>query len=119
MLGDRPVLAHTLVAFEKCEVIEEMFVVIPKGDHAFCQQKIVSPLTLRKEVHLVTGGPTRQSSVLNGLKATEGKFEVVAIHDGVRPLVKIEQIAECVRVAEEYGGCIPATQATDTVKTVD
>jgi 2-C-methyl-D-erythritol 4-phosphate cytidylyltransferase len=119
ILGNRPVLAHTLAAFERSDAIEEVFVVIPEGDHDFCQENIIAPLALTKEIHLVSGGPTRQDSVFNGLGATGGRFDLVAIHDGVRPLVRVEQIAECVRVAEKYGACIPATEARDTIKTVD
>ena len=119
MLGNRPVLAHTLSAFERCSAIEEIFLVIPEGDHELCRKEIVKPLKPQKAVHLVSGGPTRQASVFNGLKTTDGQFNLVAIHDGVRPLVRVEQIAESVSVAKKYGGCIPAIQATDTVKRVD
>jgi 2-C-methyl-D-erythritol 4-phosphate cytidylyltransferase len=119
MLGDRPVLAHSLCAFEKCDAIEQIFVVIPEGDFGLCEKEIIAPLKLTKKVHLVSGGPTRQDSVFSGLKACEGKFDLVAIHDGVRPLVRVEQIAECVRVAKKYGGCIPVIEPTETIKTVD
>ena len=118
-IGGRPVLAHTLSVFEQCDAIEEIFVVIPEGDHEYCQERVVTPLAPTKRIHLVSGGPTRQGSVFNGLSATEGRFDLVAIHDGVRPLVRVEQIAECVRVAEKYGACIPAIEARDTIKTVD
>jgi 2-C-methyl-D-erythritol 4-phosphate cytidylyltransferase len=119
MLGNRPVLSHTLLAFEKCDEIEEIFLVIPRDDGLFCKKEIVDPLRLNKPIHLVSGGATRQESVYNGLKATDGRFGLVAIHDGVRPLVKTDRIAECVRVAEKYGGCILALPASDTIKTVD
>lgn len=119
LLADQPVMAHTVLAFEKCDIIEEIFLVVPEADHAFCEENIILPLRLKKEVHLVSGGLTRQDSVFNGLKATAGRFDLVAIHDGVRPLVKDEQIADCVGVAQKYGACIPAIQATDTMKTID
>lgn len=119
MLRNRPVLAHTLLAFEKCEAIEEIFLVIPSGDHPFCKKEIIEPLKFNKPIHLVSGGATRQASVYNGLKAIDGSFDLVAIHDGVRPLIKIDRIAECVKVAEKYGGCILAVPASDTIKTVD
>ena len=119
MLGNRPVLAHTLLAFEKCDPIEEIFLVIPGGDDPFCKKEIVDPLRPNKPIHLVSGGGTRQESVYNALKAIDGRFDLVVIHDGVRPLIKIDQIAECVKVAEKYGGCILAVAASDTIKTVD
>lgn len=119
MLGNRPVLAHTLLAFEKCDAIDEIFLVIPGGDDAFCKKEIIDPLRPNKPIHLVSGGSTRQESVYNGLKAIEAEFNLVVIHDAVRPFVKIEQIAECVRMAKKHGGCILALTASDTLKTVD
>ncbi len=119
MLGNRPVLAHTLLAFEKCGAVEEIFLVIHRGDDPFCKKEIIDPLRPNKPIHLVSGGATRQESVYNGLKAVDGRFGLVVIHDGVRPLVNIARIAECVRVARKYGGCILAVAASDTIKTVD
>jgi len=119
MLGDRPLLTHTLLVFEKCDAIEEIFLVIPQGDDHFCKREIIATLETDKPIHLVSGGHTRQESVYNGLRAIDGKFDLVVIHDGVRPLVKIDHIAECVKVAEKYGGCILAISASDTIKTVD
>ncbi len=119
MLGGQPVLAHSLRAFGQCDVIEELFVVIAEGDNGLCEKEVIAPLKLSKKVHLVSGGTTRQDSVFNGLGACEGKCDLVAIHDGVRPLVRVQQIAECVRVAKKYGGCIPVVEPTDTIKTVD
>ena len=119
MLGNRPVLSHTLLAFEKCDVIEEVFLVISRGDDLFCKKEIIDRLRPEKPVHLISGGATRQESVYNGLKAIEAEFNLVVIHDGVRPFVKIEQIAECIRVARKHGGCILSLTASDTMKTVD
>jgi 2-C-methyl-D-erythritol 4-phosphate cytidylyltransferase len=119
MLRNRPVLAHSLLAFEECSAIEEIFLVIPEGDDHFCKQEIIDPLRSNKPIHLVSGNATRQGSVYNGLKAMDGSFGLVVIHDGVRPLIKIDRIAECIRVAREYGGCILALPVSDTIKTVD
>ena len=119
MLRNRPVLSYTLLTFEKCDAIEEIFLVIPRGDEPFCKKEIIDPLRPDKPIHLVSGGVTRQESVYNGLRAIDGRFYLVVIHDGVRPLVKTERITECIRVAEKYGSCILAVPASDTIKTVD
>ena len=119
MLGDRPVLSHAILAFEKCDAIQEIFLVIPPEDDSLCRKEIIDPLKLQKPITLVPGGGTRQESVFNGLRAIDGQCEVVAIHDGVRPLVRIGDIAECVRTADKYGGCILALPVSDTIKTVD
>jgi 2-C-methyl-D-erythritol 4-phosphate cytidylyltransferase len=43
----------------------------------------------------------------------------VVVHDAVRPLVKNDQITQCIETAKKHGACIVATSAADTVKTVD
>jgi len=119
MLGDRPVLLHTISAFAQCDVIEEIFLVTAKEDHDRCRREIILPLNISKPIFMICGGESRQESVFNGLKATEGRFEWVAIHDGVRPLIRREKIAECVEGAKKYGACILAVPSSDTVKTVN
>jgi 2-C-methyl-D-erythritol 4-phosphate cytidylyltransferase len=119
MLGNRPVLAHSLSAFEQCDAIEKIFLVIANEDRQLCQKEVIDLLGPRKPVHLVSGGTERQESVYKGLLATDGQFDLVVIHDGVRPLVRSEHILESVRIAEKYGGCILAIQVTDSIKTVD
>jgi 2-C-methyl-D-erythritol 4-phosphate cytidylyltransferase len=119
VLRDRPVLAHTVLAFEKCDAIEGIFLVIPAGDDVICKTEIIDPLHLKKPLTLVPGGTTRQESVFNGLRAVDGQSELVAIHDGVRPLVRIEDISRCLEIADLHGGCILALASSDTVKTVD
>lgn len=119
MLGDRPVLAHTLDAFQECRVVEAIYLVIPEGDDSFCKREIIEPLRLTKPIRLVSGGATRQESVYNGLNAMDEQFGLVVIHDGVRPFVTPDHIAECIRVAREHGGCILGIPASDTMKTVD
>lgn len=119
LLGDLPVLAHTLYAFDNCDAIDEVFLVIPKDDHDICLQQILAPLKTFKPVHMIIGGSSRQESVYKGLKATQKRFQFVAIHDGVRPLVRPEKIAACIKEAKRYGACILGVLATDTVKTID
>ena len=119
MLGDRPVLAHTLLVFDACEEIEEIFLVIPEGDDSLCKKEVVDPLRPGKPIHLVAGGATRQESVYHGLKAIDANCNLVVIHDGVRPFAKTNKIAECIRVAKQYGGCILSLTASDTIKRVD
>jgi 2-C-methyl-D-erythritol 4-phosphate cytidylyltransferase len=118
LLGSLPVLCHTLLSFDRCHAVDEIFLIIPEEDRAFCQREIVDKEERQKPINLVSGGTSRQESVLNGLKATEGHFQYVAIHDGVRPLVKPETITECIVEAKKHGACILAVPTRDTVKTV-
>jgi len=70
-----------------------------------------------KVSHLITGGgATRFHSVKNGLSLLPAGEGLVAIHDGVRPLVSEKTIITCFREAANYGNAIPVTPATDSVR---
>jgi len=118
-----PILARTVMVFDRSEHVHEVILVIPKGDEDYCKSRIVDPYGFKKKIHLVEGGKERQHSVLNALihirdKINGEKKAIVMIHDGVRPFINQNMIKECIRNAIEYGACIPAVKITDTVKEV-
>ena len=120
LLAGRPILAYSLLAFDACDLIDCIILVVPKQDIDYCWQDIVAPLKLYKKINLVPGGEKRQDSVYNGLMAVDkDAAEIVAIHDGVRPFVSQGQLAACITGAKEYGACILAIPADDTLKQVD
>ena len=118
LLAGRPILAHTLMVFDASEPIDRIVMVVPEADLDFCAETVISPLTLQKEVCLVAGGPQRQDSVYNGLRALDPKTDWVVIHDGVRPLIRVEKLAECIAGARRHRACIFGLPAGDTVKKV-
>ncbi len=69
-------------------------------------------------IKVVQGGDTRQQSVFNALKACDNP-DFVAIHDGARPLVKLEDIKKCIDKAIESKAAILSVKAVDTIKIVD
>jgi len=118
-LSGRPVLAHSIMTFDSCGLVDEIFLVIPKEDVEYCQNKILSLLDLNNQINLVCGGAKRQDSVYNGLQAINKNTDTVVIHDGVRPFIQPEEIEECILVSKKYGACILGTPASDTLKRVD
>jgi 2-C-methyl-D-erythritol 4-phosphate cytidylyltransferase len=118
-LSGRPVLAHSIMAFDSCSLIEEIFLVVPKDDVEYCQKDILSLLDLKKQINLVHGGAERQNSVYNGLQSITKNTETVVIHDGVRPFIQPKDIKICIFGAKKYGACILGTPASDTLKRVD
>ncbi|MFH1580497.1 MAG: 2-C-methyl-D-erythritol 4-phosphate cytidylyltransferase [Pseudomonadota bacterium] len=120
LLAGRPILAYSVLAFDACDLIDCIILVVPKKDIDYCWKDIVAPLNLCKKIDLVPGGEKRQDSVYNGLMAVDKDVaEIVVIHDGVRPFVSQDQIAACITGAKEYSACIPAVPANDTLKQVD
>ena len=117
-LSGRPVLAYSIMAFDSCSLVEEIFLVVPEEDVEYCQDKILSFLNLKKRINLVHGGAKRQDSVYNGLQAIKKNTETVVIHDGVRPFIHPADLKKCILGSKKYGACILATAAIDTLKRV-
>ena len=117
-LSGLPVVAHSVITFEKCRSIEEIFMVVPEEDIDYCQKEILSLLELKKAVHLVPGGVQRQDSVYNGLQAVDKNTDTVVIHDGVRPFIQADDLMACIQGSKDFGACILGIPASDTLKRV-
>jgi 2-C-methyl-D-erythritol 4-phosphate cytidylyltransferase len=118
MLAGKPIIAHTVSAFEKCHHIDAILLVIPADDIPMVRQNVLPILGLSKPIQLVAGGKHRQDSVYNGLKAIDPACRIVVIHDGVRPFVSPAQISACILETEKHGACIMGIPAFDTLKKV-
>jgi 2-C-methyl-D-erythritol 4-phosphate cytidylyltransferase len=117
LLAGRPILLHTLTAFERCQAIEAVVLVVRDQDveRAWALARAAA---CHKVARVVAGGPTRQASVGLGLAALPPKVAVVAVHDGVRPLVTPEAVARVVAAARTTGAALLATRVAETVKVV-
>jgi 2-C-methyl-D-erythritol 4-phosphate cytidylyltransferase len=118
LLAGTPVLVHTLKVFEQCESIHEVIVVLPAAESAGFLS-LAGKHGLRKVARVVPGGVTRADSVKRGLLAIRGATaEIVAVHDGVRPFVTVEEIDAVVAAAQTDGAAILVAPVTDTIKQV-
>ena len=114
-LGGIPVLIHTLRAFERSSLISEI-VLVTRSEaleeiSAFCASYGIQKLT-----SVVPGGATRTESCFAGAMAVSGKADIIAIHDGARPLVTEEIIDAAVWAAYRHSAAVPAVPVRDTVK---
>ena len=117
-LAGIPIIIHTVQAFEQCDVIQEIIVVLPAEDTAGFLS-LADRHSLQKVTQVVPGGATRAESVWRGLRLVPATTEIVAVHDGVRPFVTATEIARTVIAAQEHGGAILVAPVTDTVKEVE
>jgi 2-C-methyl-D-erythritol 4-phosphate cytidylyltransferase len=117
-LGDMPMLAHTLMAFQRAPEIDEIVPILSQEDMEFCLKEIVERYHITKVMTLVAGGRERQDSVANGLHKLGNDATVVLVHDGVRPFVTSEMIKETVDCAKK-GECVTVgVPIKDTIKEV-
>ncbi|MCY3559546.1 MAG: 2-C-methyl-D-erythritol 4-phosphate cytidylyltransferase [Chloroflexi bacterium] len=114
-LAGRPVLSRTLSAFEECDAIDDMVVVTSPANRAAVTELCRG---LSKVRALVNGGRERQDSVWAGL-STLRAADIVAVHDGARPLITPGGIAACIERAREGTSVIAGGPAVDTIKVVD
>ena len=117
-LAGTPILIHTLKAFERSDVIQEIIVVLA-AEETDGFPALGEEHGLRKIAAVVAGGRSRAESVLHGLRAVDSdSAEIVAVHDGVRPFVTTEEISRTVAAAKLEGAAILVSTPVDTIKEV-
>ncbi len=117
-LGAMPVLARTVLAFENNENVDEI-IIVTKTEKLEEIADMCFKNGLHKVKQVVSGGATRMESALAGVSACRHGAELIAIHDGARPLVSQELITRTIEAARAYRAAVPAVASTDTLKVVD
>lgn len=117
LLKGRPLLCWTIEAFHRYDATMPVIVVLPKEQVTVWRTLCIGHSFLIDHL-VVAGGKERFHSVREGLEqvAHDG---LVAVHDGVRPLVGVGLIERCFRAAEAYGAAIPVVPITSSVREVD
>lgn len=119
MVKDKPIIAYTLLAFDKCEEIDEIIVVTAFDELELFQSNILDKYEFSKVKKLIVGGAERQQSAYNGIKAVNPGSDIILIHDGARPFVSKQTIADCIEQARLYGAVSAGMPSKDTIKLVD
>lgn len=118
-LEGKAILAHTIEAFNKCKVIDEIIVVVGKEDIAKVKTEIVSRYGYDKVIQIIEGGTERQESVYNGLMAVAKEVQYVMIHDGARPFISQEILEKALLMTKEKHATVVAVPVKDTIKVVN
>ncbi|MBQ7822256.1 MAG: 2-C-methyl-D-erythritol 4-phosphate cytidylyltransferase [Clostridia bacterium] len=118
MLCGRPIVVHAMLAFEKCELIDEIVAVCREGEEALYDE-YKSKYGIAKLKCTVRGGNTRSDSALAGFEAVSEKCKYVAIHDAARCLITPDDIENVINEAYKHRAATAAVKATDTIKLAD
>ncbi len=113
-----PVIVRTVNVFESCKFINEI-IIVAKSDELKAYGLFGEQYGWKKVVSVVTGGETRQLSVLEGFKKISDKSEFVYIHDGARCLVTEKNIADVGHAACFHGAAFAAKKASETARIED
>lgn len=112
-LEGMPVICRTIAAFERAPQVDEIVVVARMEQLEQMSQLCTAYGKVRM---LVPGGESRAESVMNGLREVSVLTQLVAVHDGARPLVSDEIIANTIARAAKFGAAAPAVPVKDTIK---
>ena len=117
LLNGKPVLQRSLEAFAAFDPTMTCIVVLPETQISYWKE-LCEKYSCNVPHLVVSGGKERLDSVKNGLKAlsTEG---IVAVHDGVRPLVTMEMLRDGFETAEKFGSAIPYVDSVDSLRMID
>lgn len=119
LLDHRPVLAHTLAAFDRHPRIDRIYVVSPADEIPYCREEIVRRHGFMRVSAILPGGAERQDSVYNGLcGCAAGDDDLVLIHDGARPFIAPEVIDAALDATARTGACAIGVPVKDTIKRV-
>lgn len=113
-----PLLARTLLAFERCPLVDEIIVVCREAD-MLPYARLCKAYGISKASQMVRGGDTRAASVWLGVQASDARTELIAVHDGARPLLRQQTLMQVIRDAGEYGAAAPLLPMKDSVKRLE
>jgi len=116
-LDDTPILIYTIRKFNACRLINRILVAAPK-EAVDEVRKLVAGAGFSKPVSVVQGGARRQDSVAVAMQHLGPDTTIVAVHDAVRPFVKVEEIEAVVLEAHKVGAAVLAIPIVDTVKQI-
>lgn len=116
LIKGKPVLAHTIEAFKRAYPDMRLIVVLP-AEHMETWRMLGDKHAIMMDVEIVEGGSERAESVANGLALVDS--DLVAVHDGVRPLASVELIRSCFEGAVETGAAVPVIPISSSVRRIN
>ncbi|MBS5702807.1 MAG: 2-C-methyl-D-erythritol 4-phosphate cytidylyltransferase [Butyricicoccus pullicaecorum] len=117
-LDGMPVLARTLLVFERCPLVDEIVVACRESD-IMPYARLCEAFGMQKVRQIVRGGGSRSESVLCGVKACAEQADFVAIHDAARPLLRLGDLMRVIEDAAEHGAACLVVPMKDSVKRVE
>lgn len=119
MLGEKPIIIHTIEQFLISPLIEAVIVAVPANWVGYTQD-IVEKYCKDEKIHIIQGGADRNGTVMNICQYISEKFDctendIVVTHDAVRPFVTQRIIKDNVEMCAQYGATDTVIPATDTI----
>ena len=120
MLGDKPVIIHTIEKFIINSQIDKTIVLTPKNFINHTNDLIKKYIGDNDDIIVIEGGLTRNDTIINSIEYITENFDItedsiIVTHDSVRPFVTHRIINDNIKAARKYGACDTVIPATDTI----
>ena len=120
MLGEKPIIIHTIEQFLLVSEIDKIIVCCPKAWIAHMEDLLKKYIPESMDVSVVEGGETRNETIINGCKFIEEKFglkdeDVIITHDAVRPFVSTKLIKDNIVAIKSVDAVDTVIEAVDTI----
>lgn len=126
LLRDKPVIWYGLQAFACSPIIDDIVLVVGKGEIPYAEKELVEKYGFSKVCRIIEGGAERYLSVQNALQLlredaafAENSEGYIFIHDGARPLVTQKIIEDTFQAVQKWDACCAAVSVKDTIKLAD
>jgi 2-C-methyl-D-erythritol 4-phosphate cytidylyltransferase len=117
-IAGKPVLMHTISQFYNYIHRIEIILILP-SNYLKLWDELCKKYNFNIKHKIIKGGKTRFYSVKNGLSAiNKNKESMVAVHDGVRPVLNKKTISKLFSYAEKYGNAVPCVTITDSIRKI-
>lgn len=117
-LAGKPLIAHTIAAFEAAECVDEI-VIVARPENTDRLRRILAEQNFARVRDIISGGEHRHDSVAAGIARVAAATRYVAVHDAARPLITPGEIRRVYEAALRDGAATLAHPITDTIKRVD
>ena len=119
-IGEKPVIIHTVEKFRLIKDFDEVLVLCPDDWMEYTDELIEKHIPNRTSIKVLSGGPTRNETLMNAIRYIESKGclddeTVIVTHDAVRPFVTLRILQENIRAMEQCDACDTVIPATDTI----
>lgn len=113
LVNEKPILMYTIQVFYEFDPKIEILLTLPE-DWRNYWEKLLIEHDFKIPHRIISGGKERYNSIKNALEKCTGA--IIAVHDGVRPLVEQDTIRQCFEEAEKSGAAIPVIPIADSMR---
>lgn len=120
-LHGKPIIIYTLELFENSPSVDYIILVMLNEWIEYASE-LIKQYNITKVKKIISGGKTGQESIFRGVNCAYDNCphnSVVLVHDGVRPLIDIQTIEECIKTTQIRGSAITISPAIETIGLID